>query len=131
MKLRKFGGSQPKDLWSIEVRLLLEEYLKLNFINDFSQYRTGKTRLQSSNLKQGQLNIEEYMARFSSLLCFDPHVASDDEAMADKFINGLNPDVFTLVNTGRPNNFDDALNRAKGAEAGLIRQKGALYVAQT
>ncbi|KZV16758.1 hypothetical protein F511_41582 [Dorcoceras hygrometricum] len=44
-----------------------------------------------------------------------------DEAQADQFINGLNPDVFTLVNTGRPNTFADALNRAKGAEAGLLR----------
>ncbi|KZV42373.1 hypothetical protein F511_17862 [Dorcoceras hygrometricum] len=51
-----------------------------------------------------------------------------DEAQADQFINGLNPDVFTLVNTGRPNTFADALNRAKGAEAGLLRQRRAQFV---
>ncbi|XP_073017871.1 protein FAR1-RELATED SEQUENCE 5-like [Primulina eburnea] len=50
-----------------------------------------------------------------------------DEAVAEQFINGLNPDIFTLVNTGRPNAFSEALNRAKGAEAGLIRQRGASY----
>ncbi|KZV49580.1 hypothetical protein F511_15440 [Dorcoceras hygrometricum] len=52
----------------------------------------------------------------------------NDEAQADQFINGLNPDVFTLVNTGRPNTFSDALNRAKGAEAGLLRQRRAQFV---
>ncbi|KZV55993.1 hypothetical protein F511_12051 [Dorcoceras hygrometricum] len=51
-----------------------------------------------------------------------------DEAQADQFINGLNPYVFTLVNTGRPNTFADALNRAKGAEAGLLRQRRAQFV---
>ncbi|KZV50369.1 hypothetical protein F511_08014 [Dorcoceras hygrometricum] len=51
-----------------------------------------------------------------------------DEAQTDQFINGLNPDVFTLVNTGRPNTFADALNRAKGAKAGLLRQRRAQFV---
>ncbi|KZV52562.1 hypothetical protein F511_26789 [Dorcoceras hygrometricum] len=51
-----------------------------------------------------------------------------DEAQADQFINGLNPDVFTLVNIGTPNTFADALNRAKGAEAGLLRQRRAQFV---
>ncbi|XP_073137390.1 uncharacterized protein [Henckelia pumila] len=43
------------------------------------------------------------------------------QAKADQFINGLNPDIFTLVNTERPNKFADAMDHAKGAEAGLIR----------
>ncbi|KZV15819.1 Pol polyprotein, partial [Dorcoceras hygrometricum] len=81
-----------------------------------------------ANLRQGQLNIEEYVSKFTSLLKFAPHVAVSDEAQADQFINGLNPDVFTLVNSGRPNTFADALNRAKGAEAGLMRQRGAQFV---
>ncbi|XP_073273268.1 uncharacterized protein [Primulina huaijiensis] len=93
-------------------------------------YRKDKGA-EFDNLKQGHLNIEEYVAKFSTLLHFAPHVADNDEAMADQFINGLNLDFFTLKNTRRPNNFADALNRAKGAEAGLIKQRGTLYVAQT
>ncbi|XP_073137163.1 uncharacterized protein [Henckelia pumila] len=49
-----------------------------------------------ANLRQGNLNIEECVAKFSSLLKFAPHIAATDEAMADQFINGLNLDVFTL-----------------------------------
>ncbi|KZV16237.1 hypothetical protein F511_26254 [Dorcoceras hygrometricum] len=90
-------------------------------------YRKDKGA-EFANLRQGQLNIEEYVAKFTSLLKFAPHVAISDEAQADQFINGLNPDVFTLVNTGRPNTFADALNRAKGAEAGLLRQRRAQFV---
>ncbi|KZV31888.1 hypothetical protein F511_20598 [Dorcoceras hygrometricum] len=90
-------------------------------------YRKDKGA-EFANLRKGQLNIEEYVAKFTSLLKFAPHVAISDEAQADQFINGLNPDVFTLVNTGRPNTFADALNRAKGAEAGLLRQRRAQFV---
>ncbi|XP_073049509.1 uncharacterized protein [Primulina eburnea] len=78
---------------------------------------------------KGQLNLEEYVAKFLTLIRFAPHVAENDEAVADKFINVLNPEIFTLVNIGRPNNFSDALNRAKGAEAGLLRQRSTSYVA--
>ncbi|KZV40367.1 Pol polyprotein [Dorcoceras hygrometricum] len=65
-------------------------------------YRKDKGA-EFAKLRQGQLNIEEYVEKFTSLLKFSPHVAISDEAQADQFINGLNPDVFTLVNTGRPN----------------------------
>ncbi|XP_073064120.1 uncharacterized protein [Primulina eburnea] len=78
-----------------------------------------------ANLKQGNLNVEDYVAKFSNLLRFAPHVASDKEAKADHFINGLNPDIFTLVNTGRPNTFAEALDQAKGDETGIIRQRGS------
>ncbi|KZV33888.1 hypothetical protein F511_11098 [Dorcoceras hygrometricum] len=90
-------------------------------------YRKDKGA-EFANLRQGQLNIEDYVAKFTSLLKFAPHVAMNDEAQADQFINGLNPDVFNFVNTGRPNTFVDALNRAKGAEAGLLRQRRAQFV---
>ncbi|XP_073152864.1 uncharacterized protein [Henckelia pumila] len=63
--------------------------------------------------------IEDYVAKFSTLLRFAPLIADNEEAKADQFINGLNPDVFTLVNAGRPNNLADALDKAKGAEAGM------------
>ncbi|XP_073121154.1 uncharacterized protein [Henckelia pumila] len=74
-----------------------------------------------ANLKQGNLSIEDYVTKFDSLLRFAPHISDNEEAKADHFINGLNPDIFVLVNTGRPNNFSDAMDHAKGAEAGLIR----------
>ncbi|XP_073137659.1 uncharacterized protein [Henckelia pumila] len=83
-----------------------------------------------ANLQQGNMCIEDYVAKFSTLLRFAPHIADNEEAKADQFINGLNPDVFTLVNVGRPNNLADALDKAKGAEADIIRQKGTSFKPQ-
>ncbi|XP_073127431.1 uncharacterized protein [Henckelia pumila] len=75
-------------------------------------------------LKQGNLIIEDYVSKFDSLLRFAPHIADNEEAKDDHFINGLNPEIFTLVNTGRPNNFADDMDQAKGAEAGFLMQRG-------
>ncbi|KZV43166.1 hypothetical protein F511_41044 [Dorcoceras hygrometricum] len=72
---------------------------------------------------EDKLNIEEYVAKFSSLLRFAPHIADNEEAKADQFINDLNLDVFTLVNTVRPTTLAEALNRSKGVESGLLRQR--------
>ncbi|XP_073051325.1 uncharacterized protein [Primulina eburnea] len=63
-------------------------------------YRKDKGA-EFANLRQGKLNIEEYVAKFSSLLRFAPHVAENDEAVSDQFINGLNPDIFTLSEKSR------------------------------
>ncbi|XP_073129137.1 uncharacterized protein [Henckelia pumila] len=104
--------------WWIATRRALEHRVS---------YRKEKGA-EFSSLQQGQFNIEQYGAKFTSLLKFDPHIVDIDEAQADQFINGLNPDIFTLVNAGRPNNFADALNRAKGAESGLLRQRGEPFV---
>ncbi|XP_073289357.1 uncharacterized protein [Primulina huaijiensis] len=82
-------------------------------------YREDK-KVEFKNLKQGQLNMEEYVAKFSTLLHFAPYVAGNDEAVADQFINGLNPEIFALVNMERPHHFADVLNRAKRSEASSI-----------
>ncbi|XP_073138475.1 uncharacterized protein [Henckelia pumila] len=86
-------------------------------------YRKDKGA-EFANLRQGNMNIEEYVTKFDNLLWFAPHVADSEKAKADHFINGLNPYIFTLVNTGGPNNFADAMDQAKGAEAGLMKQRG-------
>ncbi|XP_073275432.1 uncharacterized protein [Primulina huaijiensis] len=138
----KLIGHQLQEVaknWWITTKRALEQrgteitwkVFKIEFYQHFFpvSYRKDKGA-EFANLRQGQLNIEEYVAKFSTLLRFAPHVAENDEVVADQFINDLNPDIFTLVNTGRPNNFTDALNRAKGAEASLIKQRGASYIAQ-
>ncbi|XP_073271529.1 uncharacterized protein [Primulina huaijiensis] len=77
-------------------------------------YRQDKGA-EFANLKQGQLNIDEYLAQFFTLLRFTPHVARNDEAVCDLFIQGLNPEIRTLVNVKRPNNLADTLNKSKRA----------------
>ncbi|XP_073138057.1 uncharacterized protein [Henckelia pumila] len=85
-------------------------------------YRKDKGA-EFANLRQGSMSIEDYVSKFDSLLRFAPHIADNEEAKADQFINGLHPDIFILVNTGRPDNFSDAMDQAKGVEAGLKRKR--------
>ncbi|XP_073137266.1 uncharacterized protein [Henckelia pumila] len=91
-----------------------------------ASYRKDKGA-EFSNLRQGSMSIEDYVAKFDSLLRFAPHIADNEEAKADQFINDLNPEIFILVNTGRPDNFSDAMDQAKGAEAGLMRKRENQY----
>ncbi|XP_073057156.1 uncharacterized protein [Primulina eburnea] len=115
---------------ALEVRgtIVTWDMFKSEFYQRFFPTSYRKDRgAEFANLKQGNLNIEDYVAKFLNLLRFSPHVASDEEAKADHFINGLNPDIFTLVNTRMPNTFAEALDRAKGAETGIIRQRGFQY----
>ncbi|XP_073033804.1 uncharacterized protein [Primulina eburnea] len=139
----KLGGHQLQEVaknWWLTMKRALEhrgtqvtwKVFKTEFYQRFFpvSYRKDKGA-KFANLRQGQLNIEEYVVNFSTLLRFSPHVAESDEAVADQFINRLNPEIFTLVNTGQPNSFSEALNRAKGPEAGLLRQRSTSYVAPT
>ncbi|XP_073153212.1 uncharacterized protein [Henckelia pumila] len=119
--LKRFQSFKPPTLKGTENSVECESWLE-----DIEELKEKGAEFAS--FQQGQLNIEQYVAKFMSLLKFAPHIAESDEAQADHFINGLNPDVFTLVNAGRLKKFSDALDRAKGAKAGLLRQRGALFV---
>ncbi|XP_073153179.1 uncharacterized protein [Henckelia pumila] len=92
-------------------------------------YRKDKGA-EFENFRQGSMSIEDYVTKFDSLLRFAPHIADNEEAKADQFINVLHPDIFILVNTGRPDNFFDAMDQAKGAEAGLMRKRENQYQPQ-
>ncbi|XP_073041929.1 uncharacterized protein [Primulina eburnea] len=102
---------------------------KVEFYQRFfpTSYRQDKGA-EFANLRQGQLKVDEYLAQFFTLLPFAPHVARNDEAISGQFIQGLNPEIRTLVNVKQPINFADTLNRAKRAEIVLMGQKGASYV---
>ncbi|XP_073120517.1 uncharacterized protein [Henckelia pumila] len=149
--LKRFQSFKPPTLKGTENAVDCESWLEdieqlfdsLDYIDDHRiwlvvhqlqgiakiSYRKDKGA-EFATLRQGNLNIEEYKAMFNSQLRFAPHIADNEEAKADQFINGLNLDIFTLVNTGRPDNFADALNQAKGSEAVLMKQRGAQFVSQ-
>ncbi|XP_073017821.1 uncharacterized protein [Primulina eburnea] len=99
------------------------DIFKYEFYQRFFPTSYRKDRgVEFANLKQGNLNIEDSVAKFSNLLRFAPHVVSDEEAKADHFINGLNLDIFTLVNIRMPKTFAETFDRAKEAETRIIRQ---------
>ncbi|XP_073033707.1 uncharacterized protein [Primulina eburnea] len=108
----KLIGHQLKEVaksWWIATKEALEhdgtlitwEIFKVEFYRRFFpvSYREDK-RIDFETLRQDQLNIEEYVAQFSTLLRFAPHVVGNDEAVTDQFVKGLNPEILTLVNIG-------------------------------
>ncbi|XP_073121898.1 uncharacterized protein [Henckelia pumila] len=138
--LKRFQSFNPPSLHGTEDSVACESWLvdieqlfeSIGYTDDRRvrlSYRKDKGA-EFGNLQQGNMSIEDYVAKFYTLLHFAPHIADNEEAKADQFINGLNPDVLTLVNAGRPNNFADALDKAKGAEAGIFRQKGISFKPQ-
>ncbi|XP_073129150.1 uncharacterized protein [Henckelia pumila] len=121
--LKRFKSFKPPTLKGTEnsveceddrrIRLIgyqLQDVAKSWWITTKKALENQDKNAEFTNLKLGNLTIEEYVATLSTLLKFAPHVAENEEAKADQFINGLNPDVFTLVNAGRLNNFADALD---------------------
>ncbi|XP_073057335.1 uncharacterized protein [Primulina eburnea] len=89
----KLVGHQLQDVaknWWITMKRALEhrgtqitwKVFEIEFYQRFFpvSYRKDKGA-EFANLRQGQLNIEEYVAKFSSLLRFAPHVAENEEAI--------------------------------------------------
>ncbi|XP_073279560.1 uncharacterized protein [Primulina huaijiensis] len=86
-----------------------------------------------NQLVQGNKSVVEYTSQFSALLPYVPHVARNDQAKLSRFLHGLQRTVHTLVMTGSPNTYIQAVEKAKKIEASLLRgepQPGPSSVSQ-
>ncbi|XP_073280515.1 uncharacterized protein [Primulina huaijiensis] len=86
-----------------------------------------------NQLVQGNKSVVEYASQFSALLPYVPHVARNDQAKLSRFLHGLQRTVHTLVMTGSPNTYIQAVEKAKKIEASLLRgdpQPGPSSVSQ-
>ncbi|XP_075475885.1 uncharacterized protein LOC142514631 [Primulina tabacum] len=86
-----------------------------------------------NQLVQGNKPVVEYASHFSALLPYVPHVARNDQAKLSRFLHGLQRTVHTLVMTGSPNTYIQAVEKAKKIEASLLRgdpQPGPSSVSQ-
>ncbi|XP_073153323.1 uncharacterized protein [Henckelia pumila] len=64
--------------------------------------------------------VGEYHSKFSSLLAYVPHVASNDKNKLSRFMQGLNQTIYTLVKTSKPTSYAAAVESAKEIEEGLL-----------
>ncbi|XP_075489663.1 uncharacterized protein LOC142528499 [Primulina tabacum] len=86
-----------------------------------------------NQLVQGNKSVVEYASQFSALLPYVPHVARNDQAKLSRFLHGLQRTVHTLVMTGSPTTYIQAVEKAKKIEASLLRgvpQPGPSSVSQ-
>ncbi|XP_073035262.1 uncharacterized protein [Primulina eburnea] len=95
---------------------------KTQFTEKFSppSYYTEKEN-KFNSLRQRNMSVAEYASTFTAMLKYAPHVAANPKAKHNRFVNGLNNNIYTYVVSGLPTGFAEAVERAKNAEAGLKR----------
>ena len=74
-------------------------------------------------LKQGNMSIAKYEAKFTELAHFAPYLIDTDYKKARKFEGGLDLNVFDRVGVLKLPTYVDVLGRALMAEANLATKK--------
>ncbi|XP_075499269.1 uncharacterized protein LOC142537657 [Primulina tabacum] len=103
------------------------DVFKTQFTEQFSppSYYTEKDEF--NGLRQGNMSVAQYASTFTAMLKYAPHVAANPKAKYNRFVNGLNNNIYTYVVSGLPTGFAEVVERAKNAEAGLKRGGFHLY----
>ncbi|XP_075473901.1 uncharacterized protein LOC142504950 [Primulina tabacum] len=94
------------------------EVIRTHFIQEYSppSYYSAK-EAEFNQLVQGNMSVGEYASQFSALLAYVPHVSNSDRSKLSRFMQGLNRTIHTLVMTGAPTTYAEAVEKAKNIEA--------------
>ncbi|XP_073300497.1 uncharacterized protein [Primulina huaijiensis] len=76
------------------------------------------------DLRQGSMSVAEYETRYSALLKYVSHVATNVHAKMRHFLKGLKLELFDRVQSNNPVSFEDAVTRAEMAEL-VMQEYGA------
>ncbi|XP_073035203.1 uncharacterized protein [Primulina eburnea] len=90
----------------------------------FSIAARQKKEREFEDLRQGSMSVAEYESRYSALLKYVPHVATNVHAKMRHFLRGLKLELFDRVQSNNPISFEDAVTRAEMAEL-LMQEYGA------
>ncbi|XP_073279562.1 uncharacterized protein [Primulina huaijiensis] len=83
-----------------------------------------KKEREFEDLRQGSMSVAEYESRYSALLKYVPHVATNVHAKMMHFLKGLKLELFDRVQSNNPVSFEDAVTRAEMAEL-VMQEYGA------
>ncbi|XP_028059473.1 uncharacterized protein LOC114263173 [Camellia sinensis] len=86
-------------------------------------FRNKKKVPEFEQLKQGNMSVAEYEAKFTELARFAPRMLDADYKKAQKFEGGLNLDVFDQLGVLKLPKYMDILDRALMNEANLAAMK--------
>ncbi|KZV54401.1 hypothetical protein F511_28838 [Dorcoceras hygrometricum] len=73
------------------------------------------------------MSVGEYAWRFSSHLAYVPHVSGREKAKRNKFLEGLNEDLYSCVMAGSPASYAEAMDRAIDIEEGLQNRRSSVW----
>ncbi|KZV17264.1 hypothetical protein F511_19285 [Dorcoceras hygrometricum] len=101
--------------WDSFCTVYRQEYVLESYVN--AQER------EFDNLVQETMSVGEYARKFSSLLAYVPHVSGLERAKRNKFLEGLNKDLYSLVLAGSPTSYADVVDKAMDIEEGLRNRR--------
>ncbi|XP_073033845.1 uncharacterized protein [Primulina eburnea] len=81
-----------------------------------------------NSLRQGNMSVAEYASTFTAMLKYAPHVAAAPKSKYNRFVNGINNNIYTYVVSGLPTGFANAVERAKNAELDLRGEALRLFL---
>ncbi|XP_028115969.1 uncharacterized protein LOC114313751 [Camellia sinensis] len=99
------------------------QFNKIFYDKYFSQCFRDRKVSEFQELKQGNMFVVEYEAKFTKLARFTPHMVDTDYKKAQKFEGGLDLDVFDRVGVLKLPTYVDVLDRALMTEANLAAKK--------
>ncbi|XP_075473299.1 uncharacterized protein LOC142504301 [Primulina tabacum] len=88
-----------------------------HFIQEYSppSYYSAK-EAEFNQLVHENMSVGEYGSQFYTLLAYVPHVSNSDRSKLSCFMLGLNQMIHTLVMTGAPTTYPEAVEKAKNIE---------------
>ncbi|XP_028071474.1 uncharacterized protein LOC114273852 [Camellia sinensis] len=126
------GGIEPlkAETWMLEMENLFEVFfcteIQKVLLATYTLKEEARRKVSEfQELKQDNMSITEYEAKFTELAQFVPYILDTDYKKAQKFKGGLTLDVFDWVSVLKLSKYVDVLDRALMAEANLATMKQA------
>lgn len=87
-----------------------------------AHFRTERVQ-QFTELRQGDMTVMQYRARFVELGRYAPHVMTDEELRTHQFVQGLRPEIRQALVALRLPDLDSAYHSASAVETDLSRTR--------
>jgi hypothetical protein len=100
-----------------EINENANEMVWADFVKSFREHHIPSSvmklkRDEFRKLRQGGMNVTEYLHKFTELSRYAPEDINDDEKKQEAFLGGLNPEIRTLVEVTTHSDFNAMINRA-------------------
>ncbi|GKV13905.1 hypothetical protein SLEP1_g24864 [Rubroshorea leprosula] len=113
---RKLHQGEPElSTWDGFKKVFMREYIP--------DSKKRELQREFADLKQGPGTVEQYKEEFDRYLPFVGGQVGDEQAKADKFLWGLNSDIYLAVNQFKPTTYREAADRAIDQEKAMARVK--------
>ncbi|XP_028118394.1 uncharacterized protein LOC114315961 [Camellia sinensis] len=118
-------------VWDENRDLTWDRFKEIFYEKYFPQCIRDRNVSQFEQLKQGDMTVAKYEAKFTKLARYAPHMVDIDYKKARKFEGGLNVEVLDWVNVLKLVKYVDVLDRALMSEANIVALKMSKSTATT